>query len=374
MPWVIAIALACVAGRGAKAAGPVHTVFVIAFENHNWTQPPGGTPAALFENPNAPFINSLVKGTSPYSRQAAYATQYHNAGATPTGAGALDIHPSELSYIWSEAGSSLGVRTDKDPYGPDGNNRDTTQHLSTYLTKAGVSWKSYQEGIDTDAAGNVLPRGQWTVPLRSKNGKYTAAANPATGSKHWAYGAKHNPMLFFSDTNGGNNASNPARFHYAPLQQLYADLTNNTVPRYSWITPDLYDDMHSSLPGGYKSLKGDDAAIKQGDDFLAMIVPKITASKAYKNNGAIIIWYDETEGGERNDYNHTIPEIIISPLAHANVGGVPYSNAINYTHSSDLKTMQEIFGVGPYLGDAGSADTHDLRDLFVPGAIPDGIR
>ena len=38
------------------------------------------------------------------------------------------------------------------------------------------------------------------------------------------------------------------------------------------------------------------AAIAQGDNFLSMIVPQIMASQAYKNNGAIVIWYDETEG------------------------------------------------------------------------------
>ncbi|MGC1672175.1 MAG: hypothetical protein WA739_07935, partial [Candidatus Acidiferrales bacterium] len=41
-------------------------VFVIAEENHNWTQPttiPGGI-NPIFQNPNAPFINSLVDGTA----------------------------------------------------------------------------------------------------------------------------------------------------------------------------------------------------------------------------------------------------------------------------------------------------------------------
>ena len=36
------------------------------------------------------------------------------------------------------------------------------------------------------------------------------------------------------------------------------------------------------------------------------------ASEAYKDNGAIIIWWDESEGGDTTNY--TIPEIVISPL------------------------------------------------------------
>jgi len=39
-----------------------------------------------------------------------------------------------------------------------------------------------------------------------------------------------------------------------------------------------------------------------------------------------------------------------------------YRNEIRYTHSSLLRTLEEIFHVGPLLGNAASAN--DLRDLF----------
>jgi hypothetical protein len=41
---------------------------------------------------------------------------------------------------------------------------------------------------------------------------------------------------------------------------------------------------------------------------------------------------------------------------------------VEFTHSSDLRTMQEIFRVGPFLRDAANAN--DLSDLFERGAIP----
>jgi hypothetical protein len=64
----------------------------------------------------------------------------------------------------------------------------------------------------------------------------------------------------------------------------------------------------------------------------------------------IILWWDESEsdgvsGDNPDDFNHTIGEIIISPLAHENENGLPYASSINYSHSSDLRTMQEIFHV-----------------------------
>src|SRR5881394_3125883 len=48
-------------------AQEIKTVFVVAMENHNWTQPANqftGGIQQIFQNPNAPFINSLVNGTA----------------------------------------------------------------------------------------------------------------------------------------------------------------------------------------------------------------------------------------------------------------------------------------------------------------------
>ena len=50
--------------------------------------------------------------------------------------------------------------------------------------------------------------------------------------------------------------------------------------------------------------------------------------------------------------------MFLSPLARGN----GYTNTIYYTHSSTLRTFQEIFGVTPLLGDAANAT--DLSDLF----------
>ncbi len=41
---------------------------------------------------------------------------------------------------------------------------------------------------------------------------------------------------------------------------------------------------------------------------------------------------------------------MISEHAHKNVNGIPYASPVNLTHSSDVRTMQEIFRVGPFCG------------------------
>ena len=96
--------------RRHQEEGRLGTIFVIAMENHNWTQPTDQTsPQQIFMNANAPFINSLVNGTSGISDQVSYATNYINAG--------VGIHPSEPNYIWAEAGTNFGVLNDDDPCG-----------------------------------------------------------------------------------------------------------------------------------------------------------------------------------------------------------------------------------------------------------------
>ena len=368
----------------------IKTVFVIAMENHNWTQPANqfsGPIQQIFQNPNAPYINSLVNGTNVASKQVAYAANYHNVLATASGDNP-HIHPSEPNYLWAEAGFNFNIFNDADPFAPQGgptqnsvNALDNQLHLVRLLTQGGRTWRSYQEDTDlTTVAGKltnvVLPKNQWTVPLTSFTGNFATGVNQFNGSTQFNYAAKHNPQVFFTDSNGGDDPTpaNPLSHNYAPLQQLFVDLANNTVADYNWITPNQYNDMHTALTGGFLGLTGDAANIRQGDNFASIVIPAIMASRAYQDHGAIILWWDESEEDAVNDnpddLNHTVGEVVISPLAHPNVNGRPFAGSVFLSHSSDLRTMQEIFHVTRplFLGDAVNAD--DLSSLFAAGAIP----
>jgi hypothetical protein len=390
--------LATAQDRGDDGPHAIKHVFVIALENHNWTQPTtlAGGIQQVYQNPNASFLNSLVNGTASVyvdgqlvniSKQVAYAANYHNVLATPSGNNP-HIHPSEPNYIWAEAGTNFGIANDADPYASTPPNaQDATQHLSGLLQRAGHTWMSYQEDIDLASSNGSLintplPRSQWTVPLTSQSGTFAQSSNlnQYNASLQYNYAAKHNPMVFFADTNGGNDlsTSNPLARHYLPLQQLAFDLAGNNVAEYNWITPDQFNDQHSGLKNGIAGVTGDAGMIRAGDNAASQLVPMIMASRAYRDGGAIILWWDESEDtGEPNDnaddFNHTIGEIVISPLAHENEGGMPYASQVNMTHSSDLRTMQEVFhvranGKSPFLGDAQNVP--DLSDLFQPGVIP----
>jgi len=353
-------------------------VFYIEMENHNLTQPSSVTsPQALLNNPAAPYLNSLMTPGNPNAAQTSYASDYLNVLHDTT----ANIHPSEPNYVWQEGGSNFGVNGDADPYANNGNsdpNLNTNvkliaatgnnpANLSALLQAAygTAGWKSYQE--DMQYTGLSVP----TSSAAGTNG----TVNPYNGSTQFNFAVKHDGTLFYTATNGGtltgpgpSDSTNPEAPYYAPLGQLATDLANNTVPKYSLITPDQFNDMHTALTGGFTyngtHYTGDAANIAQGDNFLSMIIPQIKASQAYKNNGVIVIWFDETEGGNTSQF--TLPEIIISPLAKGNA----YNSTLTYTHSSDLRTLQELFGVstpgGGFLGDANTPGTNDLSDLFKP--------
>jgi hypothetical protein len=275
-------------------ANRINHVFVILLENHDWSQIKG--------NASAPYINGTLLA------QGAHAENYQNVPG---------LHPSLPNYIWLEAGSNLGVTDDATP---PVHPLSTSQHLTGLLNNAGISWKSYQE----DISGSECP-------LSYVN----------------QYAPKHDPMIYFTDINGGLDPGNQGCIsHVRPYTELSRDLETDNVPAYSFITPNICNDMHDSVGCVTPN------SVANGDNWLAREVPRILASKAYKNGGALFVTWDESESG-----NVPIGFIALSPLAKAG-----YSNQIAYSHSSTLRSVQTIFGVTPFLGDAANAT--DLRDLF----------
>ncbi len=273
--------------RGAASGlPPIHTVFIILMENHDWSD---------FTASNAPYI---IKTLLPMG---AHATQFFNPP---------NIHPSLPNYLWLEAGTNFGILDDNDP---SSDHQSTKQHLVTLMTTAGLTWKAYEENISGTAC-----------PL-SDSGEYAV---------------RHEPFTYFDDlTNTLSPSSATCIAHLRPYTELAADLTNNTVANYNFITPNLIDDMH-------------DGTIADGDNWLKANIPPLVNSAAYKNGGVIFVTWDESENSDG-----PIGMIALSPFAKVN-----YSNSIHYDHSSTLRTIQEIFGITPLLGGAASAT--DLSDFF----------
>jgi phosphatidylinositol-3-phosphatase len=300
---VVQPAAAAPLSEGAREASPsrfsaglpaIQDVFVILMENHNWNEIKG--------SPSTPYMNNTLLPI------AAHAEAYSNLPG---------IHPSLPNYLWLEAGTNFGVADDNPPAI---NHQSTTQHLTTLLQNAGITWKAYEEDIPgTDC------------PLTD------------TG----LYAPRHDPMVYFDDvTNTNSPSSANCIAHIRPYSELANDLTNGTPARYNFITPNVCDDMHNSAGCATND------QILNGDTWLSQQVPQILNSAAYKNNGALFITWDESEGGD-----YPIGMIALSPLAKQG-----YASTVAYSNSSTLRTLEEFFGVTPLLG--GAANANDLSDLF----------
>ena len=270
-------------------------------ENTDWSSIKGSS--------SAPYINRTLLPI------ASHAEQYYNPP---------NNHPSLPNYLWLEAGTNFGILDDNDP---SANAQSTGSHLVNLLEAAGISWKTYQED--------------------EGSGAYNGIDCPNYNEGNY-YDVNHNPFVYFDDiTQNNNSQARRCIQHVRPYSEFQTDLINDRVARYNFITPHLCDDMHDACAPL-------NDPVLQGDTWLSTEVPKILASQAYLNNGALFIVWDEGASGDG-----PIGMIVLSPKAKG--GG--YQNSIHYTHSSTLRTVEEIFGVMPLLGDAANAT--DLRDLFV---------
>jgi len=308
--------------RNASQLSNVKTVWVILMENHNWT---GNNSGARFGAPDlkgsplAPYING------PLLENSAHAEQYYN----PPG-----NHPSQPNYIWLEAGTNFGVLADTQPGDPQLN---THRHLVSLLEKAGISWRAYAEPDFGSADFDVCPLDFSYLDV------------------------EHLPFVYFKDVNKGlNPKSKECREHVKPYSQLSTDLANQTSARYNFIVPNLCHDGHEKIRSCDRDEDRDNT--KRSDAWLARNVPLITESQEYKDGGAIFVVWDEAEDTSPYD-DGPIGMFLLSPFAKGG-GKSAYSNSIHYDHSSLLKTLQEIYNVGPFLRGAGEPSTQDLSDLF----------
>ncbi|HVU49277.1 MAG TPA: alkaline phosphatase family protein [Polyangia bacterium] len=274
----------------ARPAAWKGTVFTIVMENKSYGD--------IIGSPSAPYLNQLVKTS-------AVAAGYHDSY----------VHPSEPNYIWMVAGENFGILDDADP---NASNVITSEsHLVDQLERAGLTWKSYQESMGA----------------------------PCGLTSHGTYAAKHDPFVYFADVNGwdGSKFAPGARCteHVVDYSQLAVDLASGQVPDYVFITPNLQNDMH-------------DGSIATGDACLAAQVPKLLASDAFKNGGALFILWDE--GSSQSD---DPPFIAVSPNAKPG-----FVSQTTYDTSSFLLTVQSMLGVEALPCAAQPGAVSAMNDLF----------
>jgi phospholipase C len=259
-------------------------------ENHSFSDIMGSN--------DAPTINALAG-------QGAVAAGYHDPY----------VHPSEPNYLWMVAGENFGILDDNDP-GPS-NTIASTSHIADQIEHAGLTWRAYEEDMGA----------------------------PCGLVSHGNYAAKHDPFVYFDDLNGWNGSSftptERCKTHVVDFSQLASDIAGDQVPDYVFVTPNLQHDMH-------------DGSVRQGDAWLASLLPGIQASPAYQRGGALFLLWDEGS----NDGDHP-PFIAVSPNARA--GTVSQTS---YDTSSFLFTTEKILGLDALPCSADATSVHAMNDLF----------
>ncbi len=227
----------------------------------------------------------------------------------------------------------------------------TVGNIATQLTKAKLTWKGYMESMARPCQHPAIGQPDPNVLASATS----------------LYATRHNPFVYFQAI----TASSSCKADDVPLTELPEDLSSvSTTPNFSFITPNLCDDGHDATcaAGGPAGFAGINA-------FLQKWVPKILASPAFKQDGLLLITFDESEStGVLQDDTACCNEpasISASGVQNAKpgVGGPgggrvgllaisPFikpgsTTATPYNHFSLLRTVEDIFGL-PHLGEAAA--------------------
>ena len=265
-------------------------------------------------NTDAGYINTLAG-------ECGLATEYTNI-----------THFSLPNYIGATSGLSLSALK---PFYGDCNFSGKCSTKVASIFSQGESWKAYEESMPVDCdKGNTS-----------------------------LYAVRHNPPAYFKKLKFCKPKRTP---HHGPKTsfdvpygQLANDLAFNTLPAFSFVTPNLIDDMHSS-------------SIAAGNYWLASNLPTILNSTEYTaGHVAVFITWDEGGGPGITDtpgfdcVNNPVdsqgchvPTIVVSP---STITGTQ-SNTV-FSHYSLLGATELLLG-RPLLGQAAAAGAASMISAF----------
>src|SRR5581483_1135576 len=149
--------------------------------------------------------------------------------------------------------------------------------IASQLTGAGLTWADYNEdmGADPSRESSVCAH----PALNSSDNTQTATVTDQ-------YATRHNPFVYFHSIIDDTELCDT---HVLNLDQLPQALTAySATPNYVFITPDLCDDGHDA-----PCADGQPGGLAQADKFLQTWVPQITGSPAFRQDGLLIITFDE---------------------------------------------------------------------------------
>jgi len=345
-------ALACLGALGAAPAAapaappPIRHVFVIVLENRGFSETFGATSPASYLSKTLTDQGQLL-------------ANYYGIG-----------HQSLPNYIAMVSGQAPNPDTQADcqfysdvaPGAPAADGQvfgpvgcvypSAVKTVADQLRARGLTWRGYMEDMGNSATD---PKTCRHPALNSQDRTQSARAGDQ-------YAARHDPFVYFHsiiDDTAGCNAG------VVPLDRLPGDLASTqSTPNYSFITPNLCDDGHDA-----PCVDGRPGGLVSADAFLRAWVPRILASPAYRQDGLLIVTFDEAESSdaaaccdEQPGPNTPNPGALTPGAGGGLTGAVALSpwvepdtiNAHPYNHYALLRSVEDIFGLS-HLGYAGRA-------------------
>jgi len=294
-----------VAGTPPAAAqpGPCGTMSLgsVRYQHVIWIWMENRSFSDIIGSPEAPYLNTLAT-------ECGLATNYHNL-----------THPSLPNYVGATSGLPLSSLSQ---FLSDCSPSRSCSTRAASIFGQGETWKAYEESMPKDCD-------------KKNAGEYAV---------------RHDPPPYFSKLSfckpKRTVRHGPTVSYDVPYTQLSADMAADTLPAFSFVTPNLIDDMH-------------DGTVADGDSWLAANLPTILNSLEYvAGHVAVFITWDEGEPevnvGENCVAEPTgpgclVPTIVVSPSTP-----VGTTSATFYDHYSLLRTTEELLGL-PLLGQAAAA-------------------
>jgi phosphatidylinositol-3-phosphatase len=294
-------------------------VFVVVEENQNYEEVIGNTK-------DLPYLNTLAA-------KYGVATNYY-----------ANTHPSINNYFYLTAGRS-GTRSpwirdlaDLYPGEVAGDN------IASVLTASGRTWKAYAESI---------PRSGYV------------------GDDHFPYVKRHNPFAYFESVRHSSAAAGQTsqQANIVSFESFRRDLQQDSLPDYSFIVPNLYNDGHNNAVTRQRASCGDHRALQGVDTWLKDNMEPLIESATFKRGGLLVIVFDEgCETGPKADSRYDpkgrglkggghIPALIISSRTTAGT-----TRDELYHHESVLRLSLRALGVEQLPGAARSAP--DMNGFF----------
>ncbi|WP_084004105.1 alkaline phosphatase family protein [Cupriavidus pauculus] len=346
----------------------IHHVFIVVLENKDYKETFDSSSQAQYLKKTLPAMGAKL--TEYYgTAHASLANYIAMISGQPATADTQEDCPVYKDFV------QTGTSIDGFPVGNGCVYPPMVKTLPDQLKARNLTWKGYMEDMGNDPARESTTCGHPTIGTADLT--HMAVAPSAKVPSGDQYATRHNPFVYFHSIIDSPDCNT----NVVALNELEADLAYiETTPNFVFITPNLCSDGHdgdgTGMPGR-GCVDGKPGGLTSADEFLKTWVPKIIASSAYRQDGLLIITFDEGEAfkgdaccGQQMGPNAKRPSSLRSVLAHTlmqrsyggdRTGAVLISPFIKpgtvsdtpYNHYSLLKSIENIFQVSEYLGYAG---------------------